>query len=124
MVLTGWLEREQVRRQMALSDFVVLPSGLENGDMRENFGNAAAEALALGRPVMVTRGLAWDDLDSFGAGLVFDPDDGSVLAAIERAQALGVDGRVAMARAAGDYARRHLSIDQTATRFWSLLSPP
>lgn len=124
VIVTGWLERREVLRHMALCDFVVLPSGLEGGDVRENFGNAAAEALALGRPVMTTRGLAWDDLESLGAGLVFDSDDAAVLAVIERARTLPPGDYAAMAEAAAAYARRHLEIERTAARFWSLLSAP
>jgi glycosyltransferase involved in cell wall biosynthesis len=85
----GYLERGEVMELLASSHFLVLPSGLEEaGGMRENFGNVVAEAMAAGRPVLVARGLAWDHLESIGAGFVFDRTEASVCAVLRKAQAL------------------------------------
>ena len=85
----GYLERSEVMDLLAASHFLVLPSGLEEaGGMRENFGNVVAEAMAAGRPVLVARGLAWDHLESSGAGLVFDRTEASVCAVLRKAQSL------------------------------------
>ena len=86
----GYLERDKVLDLLASSHFLVLPSGLEEtGGMRENFGNVVAEAMATGRPVLVAKGLAWDHLESAGAGFVFDRNEASVCVTLHRAQ--GID---------------------------------
>lgn len=85
----GYLERGEVMELLASSHFLVLPSGLEEaGGMRENFGNVVAEAMAAGRPVLVARDLAWDHLEEFGAGFVFDRNEASVCEVLRKAQAL------------------------------------
>jgi glycosyltransferase involved in cell wall biosynthesis len=85
----GYLERGEVMDLLASSHFLVLPSGLEEaGGMRENFGNVVAEAMAAGRPVLVAKGLAWDHLDSIGAGFVFGRTEASVRAVLSIAQSL------------------------------------
>lgn len=89
IIYLGYLEREEVKRLLASSHFLALPSGLEEaGGMRENFGNVVAEAMAAGRPVMVARGLAWDHLESLNAGLVFDRNEASVCEVLRKAQSL------------------------------------
>lgn len=122
--LAGRLDRAGVRRVMADSDFLVLPSGIEASDMRENFGNAVAEALAVGRPVLATRGLAWDHLPACGAGILFDADDGAILAAIAQARSRNAADYAAMATAARHHASTHLALNLTATVLWTLISPP
>ncbi len=85
----GYLERGEVMELLASSHFLVLPSGLEEaGGMRENFGNVVAEAMAAGRPVLVAKGLAWDHLESIGAGFVFDRTEASVCEVLRKAQSL------------------------------------
>ncbi len=85
----GYLERSEVMDLLATSHFLVLPSGLEEaGGMRENFGNVVAEAMAVGRPVLVAKGLAWDHLESIGAGFVFDRTEASVCDVLRKAQAV------------------------------------
>jgi len=55
---------------------VVLPSLFENAP------NAALEAMALGRPVVATRGTGFDDLITHGeSGFLVEPDDGAALTA-------------------------------------------
>jgi glycosyltransferase involved in cell wall biosynthesis len=113
----GYVSGAEMRTIMADSDFIVLPSGIEDNDLRENFGNAVAEALALGRPALVTRGLAWDDLEPAGAGFLFGPDDGEIAAALTRARSAD---RAASAASARAYAARHLDVAVTATSLWRL----
>ena len=86
----GYLERGEVMDLLANSHFLVLPSGLEAaGGMRENFGNVVAEAMAAGRPVLVAKGLAWDHLEAFGIGFVFDRTEASVCEVLRKAQSVG-----------------------------------
>lgn len=67
----GVAPRGEVGERIYAADALVLPSGVD-GDVRENFGNVVVEALLHGRPALVTRGLAWDDLERHGVGVIFD----------------------------------------------------
>ena len=121
--MRGYLDQDGLRRLYAEADMIVLPSGLEGGDIRENFGNAAAEALACGRPLLVTRGLAWDHAGPAGAAVLFDTDTGSVGAALAQLQTLDSAQWASMRTAARRLAESQLDIDQMAARLWSALVP-
>lgn len=74
----------------AVADLFVLPS------FSENFGISVVEAMAAGKPVVVTRGLPMHELIAErGAGLVAGTDPGSLAEALERA----LDGRLDLKRA-------------------------
>lgn len=118
----GYLSRDEVMALLADSHFLVLPSGLEEaGGMRENFGNVVAEAMAVGRPVLVAKGLAWDHLESFGAGFVFERNEASVCDVLRRAQALdGKDWRQ-MSQYGRQYAEQQLDPIRLGERVWRVL---
>ncbi|WP_431860959.1 glycosyltransferase [Azospirillum sp.] len=120
--LRGYLRPDGVRALLAESDLVVLPSGLGEGGLRENFGNAVVEALASGRPALVTRGMAWDDLEEEGAGLVFAADASGARSAMERAQALSVERLAAMGAAARRLAADRYALAPVADRLWRLVT--
>lgn len=111
----GYLGKEAVAEVVGESHFLVLPSGLGTGDVRENFGNSIAEALAHGRPVLVTKGLAWDNLEDHGAGICFDRSESGVETALERIRSLKAEVRVRMGEAARRYAVEHLDIESVAS---------
>ncbi|MGZ5076115.1 MAG: glycosyltransferase family 4 protein [Methylobacter sp.] len=118
----GYLERGEVMELLASSHFLVLPSGLEAaGGMRENFGNVVAEAMAAGRPVLVARGLAWDHLESAGAGFVFDRSEASVCDALRKAQALERSEWERMSRNGRRYVERQLDPIKLGERIWRVL---
>lgn len=71
--LRGEIPKSQVLEEIQASHALVLASGFE-GDLRENFGNVVVEALAVGRPALVTAGLAWDQLPSNAVGWTFAPE--------------------------------------------------
>jgi glycosyltransferase involved in cell wall biosynthesis len=120
--LVGTIDRAGVQALLARCDGLVLPSGIEQGDLRENFGNAAAEALASARLLLVTRGLAWDDAEPHGFGLLFDADPASIAAAIGQAQAQSPAQRAAMGAAGRAWAERSVDIRVTAERLWHCLA--
>jgi glycosyltransferase involved in cell wall biosynthesis len=122
VTLHGYLDPDGVRAVLADSDFLVLPSGIHHEGPRENFGNAVAEALAAGRPVLTTRGLAWDDIEDAGVGFLFDADDGSIRDAIARAGAITPEQASAMADAARRYAETRFDINVTAAKLWALIT--
>lgn len=118
----GYQDAAGIRRLFAEADMVVLPSGLEGGDVRENFGNAAAEAMASGRPLLVTRGLAWDGAAEAGAALTFDPDEADLRRALADAMAFGPERLGAMARAGRALVERDLEIGVVAGRLWRAMA--
>jgi glycosyltransferase involved in cell wall biosynthesis len=121
----GYLERDEVMALLAVSHFLVLPSGLESaGGMRENFGNVVAEAMAAGRPVLVAKGLAWDFVESIRAGFVFDRTGFSASAAINRAQSLSQDEWEIMSCEARAYVEQQLEADKLAEQVWRVLNSP
>lgn len=121
--LRGGLDTDGMRTLYHDADMVVVPSGLEGGDLRENFGNSAAEALASARPLLVTRGLAWDHAEKAGAALLFDADTVAVAAALTEAQNLDAERLAEMRTAARRLAEGELDIHRLADRLWSVLAP-
>jgi len=121
----GYLERSEVLALLADSHFLVLPSGLEEaGGMRENFGNVVAEAMAAGRPVLVARGLAWDQVEAMAAGWVFERTEDSVCAVIKRAQSLGRAEWEQMSRNVRGHVERQLDAVALGERVWRALAGP
>jgi glycosyltransferase involved in cell wall biosynthesis len=121
----GYLERGEVMALLASSHFLVLPSGLEEaGGMRENFGNVVAEAMAVGRPVLVARGLAWDHVESVGAGFVFDRTEASVCEVLRKAQSLDSLEWERMSRNGRQYVEQQLDPVKLGDKVWQVLTGP
>ena len=119
----GYLSRPEVMDLLADSHFLVLPSGLEEtGGMRENFGNVVAEAMVSGRPVLVAKGLAWDQIEGHGAGFVFERSESSVIEALQRIQSLRRADWQAMARNARAHVERHLDSRMLGEQVWRALT--
>jgi glycosyltransferase involved in cell wall biosynthesis len=117
----GYVSSSEVNRLIATSHFLVLPSGLD-GDVRENFGNAVAEALALARPVIVTKGLEWDCTETWGAGLVFDRHIEAAAEVVRRASSLGMENWRRMSEMARRWAEQKLEIGATAEQVWKVVT--
>lgn len=101
----GWLEGEMKRSALAACSLFVLPS------YSENFGVAVAEALAAGRPVLVSEGVALAaDLRSARAGYVCGISRESLAAGLLELLALP-DLRAEIASAGTRFARERLSIE-------------
>jgi glycosyltransferase involved in cell wall biosynthesis len=121
----GYLGRVEVQELLASSHFLVLPSGLEaQGGMRENFGNVVAEAMAMGRPVLVAKGLAWDHLQAFGAGFVFDRNETSVCEVLRKAQALDSTEWQRMSTNGRQYVEQQLDPVKLGDKVWQVLTKP
>ena len=117
----GYLNSSEVNKLIENSHFLVLPSGLD-GDVRENFGNAAAEALALGRPVIVCKGLEWDDIEASEAGLVIDRRMDAAVDVIRRAAKTKKGAWIHMAEKARSYAEQRLDIRVAAEQVWDAVT--
>lgn len=105
----GELPHAEVLTRIAQSHGLILASGLD-GPLKENFGNVAAEALALGRPVLVPAGLAWDAIDAEGAGVIFAPTTAGLKIALRRFSELTDDERRAAGRRARAFAEQRLDV--------------
>jgi glycosyltransferase involved in cell wall biosynthesis len=103
VVWAGQLEGEAKMAALANARGFVLPSH------SENFGIAAAEALAAGLPCVLGRGVAITaDLERDGAALAVDTDAPSIAAAMQRVWA-DADLARSLGRQARDYSARHFS---------------
>ncbi|MBB4260161.1 glycosyltransferase family 4 protein [Bradyrhizobium sp. CIR3A] len=78
----GERNRAEVFQLIGESDALVLPSGLE-GTLRENFGNVVPEALAVGRPVLISSRLAWRDLEERGVGFFLPDNDREIVTLLQ-----------------------------------------
>lgn len=79
--MTGYMARGEVFQLIRQHHYLILPSGIDS-EVRENFGIIVAEALTLGRPVLVARNLAWNHIEKFGAGIVFPASKEGLINAI------------------------------------------
>jgi glycosyltransferase involved in cell wall biosynthesis len=112
----GVLARRDVPSVLRDVHALVLPSGAD-GDIRENFGNVIVEALGHGRPVLVTRGLAWDELEPAGIGALFDRSLEDLQPALDRLRALVK--RDDVWSMAASYAQHHFAPGAVAETVWS-----
>jgi glycosyltransferase involved in cell wall biosynthesis len=120
VAVLGYVPRGQVFEQIRAHDFLIMPSGME-ADVRENFGIVVAEALALGRPVLSAKGLAWDTLDSAGAGIVFLPEATAFQAALRESSSLTSQAYSGMAAAARAFAEERLDLSDQALQLFHRL---
>ncbi|WP_434101777.1 glycosyltransferase family 4 protein [Methylocaldum gracile] len=118
----GYLGQAEVAALLADSHYLALPSGLEEtGGMRENFGNVVAEAMAVGRPVLVARGLAWDHVEAIAAGFIFDRSEDSACEILRRAQSLSRTDWERMSENARRYVETHLDPVKLGEQVWRVL---
>jgi len=83
-----------------------------------------AEAMASGRPVLVARGLAWDHLEIFGLGLVFDRTEASVCEVLRKVQALDQLTWEQMSWNSRKYVEHQLDPVKLGDKVWQVLTGP
>ena len=110
----GYVDGERKSDVLALASAFVLPS------YSENFGIAVVEALAVGLPCLVSRGVAIShDIEKAGAGIVIGTAPDDIATGIERL--LGDESRLAaMSMAARALASSSFSRDAMAARLEDL----
>jgi glycosyltransferase involved in cell wall biosynthesis len=80
--------------------------------------------MAAGRPVLVARGLAWDHLESFGAGFVFDRTEASVCEVLRKAQSLERSEWERMSSNGRQYVEQQLDPIKLGEQVWQVLKRP
>ena len=109
----GRVDGDAKRRAFEAADVFVLPSH------SENFGIAAAEALAQGLPCLLGRGVAIaHDVQEAGAGIAVDPSPANVAAALKHM--IPAETRAAMSTRAAHLARERYSITAMGARLEQL----
>jgi len=116
----GEASRTQVYAELAGAHALVLPSGLE-GSLRENFGNVVVEALSVGRPALVTRGLAWDQLPANGIGWTFDPNKEELELVLRRLLGHKLAHDPEMSEKCRKFAEQHFSNAAARTALFDLI---
>lgn len=138
---TGWA---QTLKQMAASAGIaarVTWTGMTRGELKwgafhaceafvlpshqENFGIAVAEALACGKPVLMSNRVnIWREVEQDGAGFVAGDTYEGTRELIARWLTLTPDARSAMGRAASESFRRRFTVDAMAQSLLSVLGAP
>lgn len=119
--LLGNVDRRGVLGALARSHFLVLPSGIEGNNERENFGNVVAEAMATGCPVLVSKGLVWDFIEIEEMGYVFDRNDADIKRILGELQGVSEEKYAVMCDRAAGYADNYLRIENTSAKLWDKL---
>lgn len=89
--MVGELTRDELRGFVSDAHFLVLPTLLGSKGFGENFGNSVAEALAVGRPVLVSQGMAWDAVEREGIGFLLGGRRETVGQSLERMRSAVAD---------------------------------
>jgi glycosyltransferase involved in cell wall biosynthesis len=111
VTFVGLLDNQAKWDALRKSDALILPS------FHENFGFAVVEALACGRPALISdRVNIWPTVIDSGAGLVCRPDSAGVADVIEKWNALGLAEQEALCAAARRCYEENFSIRTTAAR--------
>ena len=96
--------------------FFVLPSH------QENFGIVVAEAMALGRPVLITNKVnIWREIEADGAGLVVNDDAEAIAAGLHAMCSLAPEQRAVMGRNGQRCFRARYDLEENAMQLLGLL---
>lgn len=114
VLFTGSLEGSLKRSALAAAELFVLPSH------SENFGQVVLEALAAARPVVVTQGCPWPDVETRGCGWWIGAGGSALIESLRRAMSLSATELAAMGRAGSDWVLRDFDWDLLIRRHLEL----
>lgn len=117
VVFRGPLFGEEKLRAYRTASLFVLPTH------SENFGMTVAEALAVGTPVIVTKGAPWNELENRGAGWWIDIGIEPLVACLEQSlklpvSALAQKGRAGREWMLRDYSWEHIGAQLSLVYRW------
>lgn len=112
--LAGPVYGAEKTRAYRRSDLFVLPT------LNENFGNTIAESLALGIPVITTKGAPWQGLEARNCGWWVDHGVSPLAAALDQAMGLDSVRLTAMGRAGHLWMESDFSWDSVASSMLSV----
>lgn len=87
---TGFLTGEEKDKAIMSLSFLVVPSDFEN------FGNIVTEALVRGVPVIASRGMPWEELETYNCGWWIDNDQETINRTLLEAVSLPEEKRIQM----------------------------
>jgi glycosyltransferase involved in cell wall biosynthesis len=119
-LVSGFLDRQLVKRYLAASDMMALPFELVPSDMPLS----VLEALALGKPVIATRTACLPEMIPPDGGLLVTPADAKSLAEALNQLAADSTQRVDMAEHARQFAVRWGSWEDRSVQWERLLQTP
>jgi glycosyltransferase involved in cell wall biosynthesis len=113
----GMLTGEAKWGAFRAAEFFVLPSH------QENFGIVVAEAMARGKPLLVTDKVnIWREVEADGAGIVVNDDLEGVAAGLQRALALTADERERMGAAARRSFENRYDLEKNALQLLDIIA--
>lgn len=111
---TGFLTGEKLTSMLRTFDFLILSSH------SENFGMVVPEALAMGIPVIASKGTPWEELDTHNCGWWVNNDVDALAVTIEKAMNTSEDIRQEMGRNGQKLVKENYSVEVVAKKMFRL----
>jgi len=116
VALRGPVAGDEKWRLLQGAELTVLPS------LSENFGVSVAESLAVGTPVIASRGTPWQGLETHACGWWIDNSPEALAATLSGALQLSAEQRAAMGQRGRDWMQRDFSWDGIASKMAEVYS--
>lgn len=114
VLMPGMLTGRRKLTALSRADLFVLPSYSEGSSL------ALLEALAFGKPCVITSGCNFPEVAAIGAGEVVELTPSNLALAIEEVLSLSVAQRIAMGRQGRELVLQQYTLDRAARRLWTV----